>query len=354
MIEQAAARLLVLGPVALVALFVSWRLIALLRPWLVRHAVARPNARSSHRQPTPQGGGIAVVVATLAVAWGAIALSPAMPPGEINQLLVTTAAAALLAVVGAVDDMRSLRAATRLAMQCLAVGAVIAALPDDGQMLPQLPRWLERAGLFVGGVWFVNLVNFMDGIDWMTVAEAVPVTGAIVLLGLAGSVGPLPAVVAAALMGAVLGFAPYNKPSAKLFLGDVGSLPIGLLLGWLLLQLASHAPAGHETTSFAHLAAALILPLYYLADATATLARRLARRERFWLAHRSHFYQRATDNGFTVPAIVTRVFLVNLALAALALVTVTADSAVVSLAAIAGGGAIVAWLLATFARAPKR
>ena len=109
----------------------------------------------------------------------------------------------------------------------------------------------------------------------------------------------LPALLASALLGAMIGFAPFNRPVARLFLGDVGSLPIGLLLGWLLL----HSPAR------GHLAAALILPLYYLADATVTLARRIARGEPFWQAHRTHFYQRATDNGFTVPEIVTHVAL---------------------------------------------
>ena len=192
-------------------------------------------------------------------------------------------------------------------------------------------------------MWFVNLVNFMDGIDWMTVAEFVPVTGAIVLISLAGTIGLLPALVAAALLGATLGFAPFNKPVAQLFLGDVGSLPMGLLLGWLLLQLAGKG----------HLAAALILPLYYLADATLTLVRRIAKGERIWQAHRTHFYQRATDNGFTVAEIITRVFLVNLALAALALVTVAAPSIVVSLAALAGAAAIVAWLLVTLARGKR-
>jgi len=144
-------------------------------------------------------------------------------------------------------------------------------------------------------------------------------------------------------MGATLGFAPFNKPVARLFLGDVGSLPIGLLLGWLLLQLAGNG----------HLTAALILPLYYLADATITLARRVASGEPFWQAHRTHFYQRATDNGFTVPQIVARVFLVNLGLGALALVTVATDRLAVSLLALTASAALVAWLLAIFAR-PRR
>ena len=78
MIEQAIERFWVLGPIALVALVLSFGLILLLRPWLARYAMVRPNARSSHYQPTPQGGGIAVVVATLVVAWGAVTLSPAL------------------------------------------------------------------------------------------------------------------------------------------------------------------------------------------------------------------------------------------------------------------------------------
>ena len=112
----------------------------------------------------------------------------------------------------------------------------------------------------------MNLVNFMDGLDWMTVAEIVPITGAVVLLGWLGEFPASTILVAAALFGAMLGFAPFNRPVAKIFLGDVGSLPIGLLVGWCLLQLAWHQ----------QFAAALLLPLYYLADATVTLLRRMA------------------------------------------------------------------------------
>src|SRR5262249_8229569 len=160
---------------------------------------------------------------------------------------------------------------------------------------------------------------------------------------LAGAVEPLPALLAAALVGAMIGFAPFNRPVAQVFLGDVGSLPIGLLLGWLLVQLAA----------MGHVAAALILPLYYLADATITLAGQVVRGEPFWQAHRTHFYQRATDCGLTVRGIVTRVFVANLALAALALITVAAHNLVVSLAMLSAGALIILWLLATFAGVMK-
>src|SRR5256714_1725917 len=197
--------------------------------------------------------------------------------------------------------------------------------------------------LLLGGVWFVNLVNFMDGIDWMTLAEVVPVTAGAALLGPVGAAPPEAVLVALALLGATIGFAPFNRPVAKLFLGDVGSLPIGLLLGWLMLMLA-----GRD-----NLAAAILLPLYYLADATITLARRLIRREAIWEAHRIHFYQRATDGGLSVEEIIVRVFVVNLALAGLALVTAIEPDPRVELATVALGGALVAWLLLTFARGKR-
>jgi len=340
MIEQAMTRPFVLFAAAAGALLLTVVLLTLLRPWLLRYALARPNARSSHRIPTPQGGGVAVVAAWLVTVWAAGTLAPAFLETQSGQLLVLSAAAVLLAVVGAIDDIRPLPQWLRFAVQCLAVGMILAALPDDFQLVPQVPRWIERICLLLGGVWMVNLTNFMDGIDWMIVAQFVPVTGAIVLLGSLDTIDPLSALVAATLFGAILGFAPFNKPVARLFLGDVGSLPLGLLLGWLLLQLAGRG----------HVAAAIILPLYYVADATITLGRRVARGEPVWQAHRSHFYQRAIDNRFTVMQVVTRVFLVNALLSSLALVSTQARNLPVEIFLVAASVAVVVWLLFEFAR----
>jgi UDP-N-acetylmuramyl pentapeptide phosphotransferase/UDP-N-acetylglucosamine-1-phosphate transferase len=323
--------------VLIAAIAMSAGLIVVLRPMLARYALARPNARSSHREPTPQGGGIAVVAAALVGLWIGIAAS-GLAAGA--QLAALTGAVIALALVGVVDDIRGLGAVPRFVLQTLAVAAVLATLPVNASVMPQLPRALEFTILLVGGVWFVNLVNFMDGIDWMTVAEVVPVTAAVALLGLIGAAPPAAVLVALALLGGMIGFAPFNRPVAQLFLGDVGSLPIGLMLGWMLLMLASRG----------HIAAALLLPLYYLADATITLGRRLARRERVWQAHRTHFYQRALDGGFTVNDVVVRVFVLNLALAILALVSAIEPDWRVDLATLALGGALVAWLLITFAR----
>jgi len=333
----------ILAVVAILAGLFSGGLIIALMPWLKAYALARPNARSSHREPTPQGGGIAVIVATLLAAWLGVSLAGMAALGDV---LALTVAALALAATGAVDDIRPLPVRLRLALQCAAVGFVLAFIPAESRIIPELPWWLERAGLLLGGIWFVNLTNFMDGIDWMTIAEAVPIAGAIILLGLLGFLGVVPTsplMVAVALFGAMIGFAPFNKPVARLFLGDVGSLPIGLLLAWLLFHVAASG----------HLAAAILLPLYYLADTALTLLRRALAREPVWQAHRSHFYQRATDGGFSVNAIVLRVFLVNLALGALAIITVVRPHGSVSAAALGVGAAMVGMLLESFARGRK-
>jgi len=332
------------GPVVVVAAAAaSAALIVVLMPLMQRYALARPNARSSHREPTPQGGGIAVCVATIvAVAAAALALAPGQTV-LLAGLAPVLGAVALMAVVGALDDIRPIPVAPRLVLQLVAVSAVIATLPGELRVVPMLPFAIERVLLVVGGTWFVNLVNFMDGIDWITVAEIVPVTAGLALIGALGGLPPHGILVALALLGAMLGFAPFNRPVARLFLGDVGSLPIGLATGWLLVLLAGRG----------HLAAALLLPLYYLADATLTLLRRLVSGEPVWQAHRTHFYQWATDRGFTVSQVVGRIFAVNLCLVALAVTSVVAPSPTASALTLATGGVLVAWLLAQFAGGPR-
>ncbi len=323
----------------LAAAAVSFGLLVLLRPALQRHALAHPNARSSHQIPTPQGGGYAVIAATAGIVVGASVLGDG---GLGNQSLwLVLAATAFIAVVGAIDDVHTIAVLPRLLLQAAAVAIVLAALPSELRLVPSLPYWLERAFLGLAILWFVNLVNFMDGIDWMTVAEVVPLTAGLVLFGLMGALPRDATVAALALCGAMIGFAPFNQPVARLFLGDVGSLPIGLLLGWLLILLAGGG----------YFAAALLLPLYYLADATITLLRRLANGEPVLQAHRSHFYQRAMNGNFSVYQIVGRVFLLNVALVGLAATTLLSPSYLLHAAALIAGCVLVALLLYRFAAA---
>ena len=327
-------------PAAIVvsAMLMCIALIIFLRPVFKRYALARPNARSSHTVPTRQGGGIAVVAATIVVSTG-ILYTASDEAGTI-PLAIVFSAVVLIAIVGTVADIHPDYVVPRFLLQAVAVAAVIFSLPDELRVAPLLPWWVERALLIFGGLWFVNLVNFMDGLDWMTVAEVVPVSAAVAAIGLQDMLPPWAIVVSLALCGAMIGFAFFNRPVARLFLGDVGSLPIGLMLGWLLVLVAGNgAPV-----------AAILLPLYYLADATITLLRRVLNGEKVWQAHRSHFYQRATDHGLTVIQIVRRVFVVNLLLAALALATVLRPSREFDIGALIAGAVLVAWLLLSFVR----
>ena len=145
---------------------------------------------------------------------------------------------------------------------------------------------------------------------------------------------------ATALCGAYLGFAPFNRPVAKVFLGDIGSLPTGLLLAWCLFDLATKG----------HLAAALILPLYFIADATLTLLRRIAKREKIWDAHRQHFYQRAFDRGLPVARILKIVFVLNALLALLAWSSVALPWAIAQAAILLVAAVLVGFVLNRLAR----
>src|SRR5205085_11238320 len=157
----------------------------------------------------------------------------------------------------------------------------------------------------------INAFNFMDGIDGIAGSEAAAIGAGVALLALAhlDVVGLGTGLFGAAAAGASLGFLRWNWQPAKLFMGDVGSVPLGYLLGWLLLTLAG---AGYW-------APALIVPLYFLVDASWTLLRRLARGEKIWQPHRQHFYQRAVQAGRSHAAVVLRVIAADMVLIGAAL-----------------------------------
>lgn len=252
---------------------------------------------------------MAVVLAFLVTLFAALSLSESMPRELLIHAAAVAAGAIALMIVGLYDDITGLPIGLRLAIQALAVAAVVATLPPEARIAPgYLPVAVERGLLFVGGLWFVNLYNFMDGIDLMSVTETVAIGLGVVLLALIGLAPAWLGAVAAALTGAMLGFARWNLPPARMFLGDAGSLGISLILGTMLIHVASSST----------LAAALILPLYYGMDATLTMIRRILRERRFWEAHRQHFYQRALANGFSVGRIIKTVAALNLALILLA------------------------------------
>jgi Fuc2NAc and GlcNAc transferase len=262
-------------------LAISWVLTGGVRRFaLARGVLDIPNQRSSHSQATPRGGGVAIVAAaTLALL--VLALRGSIPR---ELLLVLIGGGIAVAGVGFADDHYSIPAGPRLAVHFLAaawavywlggfesvrVGANILHLGWAGVVLATL-----------GIVWFLNLFNFMDGIDGIAASEAIFIAAAGALLSSGGD-GVAPAAwVFAASCG---GFLLWNWPPAKIFMGDVGSGYLGYGLAVLGLK-AAHQDA-------AALWVWLILGAVFLLDASVTLARRALRGERVYQAHRSHAYQ---------------------------------------------------------------
>lgn len=276
--------MLKIGLGLLVPLIASAMLTALLRRYALASSLLDiPNARSSHQVPTPRGGGLAIVVVFLA---GLPVLS-AMGVLATGSLWALLGAGAWIAGVGFWDDHGHVPARWRLAAHFIAAAwglfwlGGMPPLPFLGHVIEL--SWLGTIlGLFYL-VWLLNLYNFMDGIDGLASIEAMTVCAGGILLYLLAGNGQYGAL--ALLAMAVAGFLCWNFPPAKIFMGDVGSGFLGIVLGLFSIQAAWTAPQFFWSW--------LILLGVFIVDATWTLLRRFLSGERVYQAHRSHAYQYA-------------------------------------------------------------
>ena len=241
-----------------------------------RGLLDQPGRRRSHQLPTPRGGGIGIVAASLVCLPGILCSQPAAWPWLVIGAVL--AALLLVALAGWWDDHRSLPVWPRLGAQLVAVGIFSLALPCTGASC----SWLPLPLLLLGGAWSINLHNFMDGIDGLLAQQAIFV--GIGLAALAWAVAqPALALAAASLSAAAAGFGYYNRPPARIFLGDVGSGSVGLLIFIFSAMLWRRNPA--------LLWPALILSSAFVADASLTLLNRIRLGRRWHAAHREHLYQ---------------------------------------------------------------
>ncbi|MCW8807162.1 MAG: glycosyl transferase family 4 [Rhodanobacter sp.] len=271
---------------------IGWVLTALLIALvLVRTAIGyayrrgmldQPGQRRSHIVPTPRGGGIGVVLATLLCVPGALWCSPHGWPGSV--VLGLAGALVLVAAAGWWDDHRPLPVLPRLGIQILGVVWFSLGLLSGDLSLWWLPL------LLVAGVWSINLHNFMDGIDGLLAQQTIFVASGLTLLAWMEEQPEL-AIATASLAAATLGFWWYNRTPARIFMGDVGSGSIGLLIFAFsaMLWRLDHGLA----------AAALILSSSFLVDAGLTLLTRMWRGRRWHAAHREHLYQWLVRSGGT-------------------------------------------------------
>ncbi|MEJ0062585.1 MAG: glycosyltransferase family 4 protein [Alphaproteobacteria bacterium] len=284
-----------------------------LRIELVRVAIMdNPNQRSMHTQPVPRGGGWSFAIPCAAFLCLSSLLHYMGSEGELPfPEILLLIGLLLLAGVSWADDRGGVKARWRLlahfaaaALGLLALGSFPA--PD------WVPNWILYAGLAIAWVWFINLYNFMDGIDGITTVETISIVLPLTFIVLTANAFRLPPgsliYLPSILLGSSIGFLFFNWHPAKIFLGDVGSVPIGYLVGFCLLALAQ--------AGFWYIA--LTLPLYYLADSGITIVRRFLKGEKIWEAHRSHFYQRAAQREGRHDVVVVRIALCNVALWAIA------------------------------------
>lgn len=263
----------------------SWWLLAALVPLLQRRLLDIPNARSSHRRPTPRGGGLVlVVVAQLAPL--VVALLPLSPPwrsaagGPLPWLPLLCLP---LALVGMLDDRRGLPASWRYGVQLLTGAALALAVPGG------VP-WVLLPLLAVVVTVLINSVNFMDGLDGLVAGcLAVLLATAVPVLIRAGVAAPLSVAALGPLIGALLGFLPWNWGPARVFMGDVGSTFLGAMLAGVVLQLREPREA----------LGLLLVALPLLADAAICVLRRWAAGQPVFEAHRLHLYQRLHQAGWS-------------------------------------------------------
>jgi Fuc2NAc and GlcNAc transferase len=252
-----------------------------------RGMLDQPGHRRSHSQPTPRGGGIGIVAAVLVCAIPALAVLPLAP--SRSTIVVLALALAAVAVAGWRDDQVSLPVLPRILVHLLAsLAAAVVLLAPAAHADPVSWLWLIPVTIVFAGS--INAHNFMDGIDALLGLQAAFVLAGYALLAWAEGDFALTAAATAAA-AACLGFLIFNRPPARIFMGDVGSGTLGLLLAALAGLLVRH--------SLTLLWPCLILSSAFLVDAGLTLSQRILAGKRWYTAHREHLYQWMVRAGFS-------------------------------------------------------
>ncbi len=232
-----------------------------------------PDARRNHAVPTPRGGGIGIAAALLVVYAAAAWI------GSWSALQAAACSLGLILVAGAgwVDDHRPVSPWGRLATHA-AAGLLLAIVPASGG------DWWAAACAVLLVPALVNIWNFMDGINGIATIKTVVCLLLLCLLLPGEGAWPV-----WAMLGACLGFLPFNFPKARIFLGDVGSGTLGFALAAAVILNVGYT---------GDLAWLMLMPAApFLVDAGFTLLKRMIRRERWWLPHSQHLYQRLVRGG---------------------------------------------------------
>ncbi len=283
-----------------------------------------PNTRSNHQLPTPRGGGIAIMLAIVLAYWWC---------GEdhTTELNIILGCAVILAIINFLDDKFNISIIWRFALELIACIIVVSGIDCELLILKNyLPVFLEKSIMVIALLWFTNNFNFMDGIDGIAASQSIHIALNVGLLSFLYCLELT--TISLIIASANAGFLVWNWQRAKIFMGDVASIPLGFILGCFLLKIATHGM----------LVASIIIALYFIADGLITLLRRLFNKEKIWQAHSKHFYQRAVRAGASHQSVVLKIILCNCFLSIVAILSL--DFPII--ASIMAATVIVALLLA--------
>jgi Fuc2NAc and GlcNAc transferase len=267
---------------------------------LKRRLLDVPNARSSHKSPTPRGGGVAIIAAFF-ISTVALAIFQRL---DSNFVIALWVGGGLVALIGFIDDRKSQPAILRFAVHIVAATIVVILLMKGYLRAGAAELWVGGFLAIAALTWVANLFNFMDGIDGIAASEAAFIMAAAAMLHwyFGGDLGITCAMLN--LAAAALGFLLWNWPPAKIFMGDVGSGFLGFVIGSFAIytSLVGSVP----------LSVWVILSAAFVTDATATLILRILRGDRWTEAHRMHAYQHLAIRWKSHSAVTLTITIINL------------------------------------------
>ncbi|WP_342279073.1 MULTISPECIES: UDP-phosphate alpha-N-acetylglucosaminyltransferase [unclassified Candidatus Tisiphia] len=291
--------------------FLTWLLISSLPSFGV---VDIPDPRRVHSRITPRGGGLAIVIVVIIalIAYEYFSTKTLINSIKIVPLLL------IISTISFLDDLISIPIFVRLIFHIIcSTIAIFLFLSPVVLFHHELPLYIDFVLSIIGLIVFLNIYNFLDGIDGISGAESIHLSITILILCYLKSDIIINInfiiVLNIIILACSIGFLIFNWHPAKIFLGDVGSISLGFLLGLCLLLISA---------SSVHLfVASSIASLYYLADGGLTILIRLVNKEKIWQPHLKHFFQKAVRNGKSHKEVVSRIIICNILLMVLSIIS---------------------------------
>lgn len=271
------------------------------------NVIDMPSKRRTHIVPTPKGAGaLMILIIVFGLMWSKAYINIATV-----ELYIFLTILSLLAITSFIDDIREISPGLRFIIHIIAsLTSLLLLLYPDYLFSSFIGPYYSLAISTIALIAFLNIYNFMDGVDGLTAAESIHLSVIILLFSYLkyddSSAMNLIIIIATLVIGTSLGFILFNWHPARIFIGDVGSITIGFLLGLSLIMLAS--------LKSDLLISLIIASLYYIMDGGLTILIRIAKGEKIWQPHLAHFFQKALRKGFKPNEIVIRIVICNLIL----------------------------------------